>query len=87
MAEQLANGVQCTNPHWIGNNPAWDIKLSNGLVHTDVTRVEMAAALRVLHEQGKLHLYDTYIDVVRQCHIEGYNRWHTACQGAQHAHG
>lgn len=87
MVEKLANKVQCNNPHWIGNNPAWDITLSNGIRHTGVTRIEIGAALRGLYNQGKLHLYDTYIDMVRQCHLDGYNLWHTTCQGAQHANG
>lgn len=87
MAEKPANTVQCNNPHWVGNNPAWDITLSNGIVHVGVTRIEIGAALRALYHQGKVRLYGTYIDVVRQCHIEGYNLWHTTYGGAQNANG
>lgn len=74
MAEKVA---ECSNPHWIGDSPAWDITLSNGVVHKDVTHNEIRLALGELYSRGKLHLYSTYIDVVRQCHIESYNLWHT----------
>lgn len=85
MNKESAGEAHCHNPHWIGNNPAWDITLSNGIVHRSVTRIEIGAALRELHDQGKLALYDTYIDVVRQYHIDGYNLWHTNRQEAQQA--
>jgi len=70
--------VICENPHWVGDEPAWDITLTNGETHKDVTRKEIERALSELVNRGDLHHYSSYIDVVRQCHIDGYNKYHTS---------
>ena len=67
-----------SNPHWIGNYPAWDITLTNGDVHKDVTQKEIQFAINQLRNQGKLHHYSTYIDVVRKKHINWYNEYHVS---------
>ena len=71
------NQAIVTNPHWIGNSPAWDIILTDGTTHKDITKSEITQAMCMLYDMGKVNLYDTYIDIVRQFHIDGYNRLHT----------
>lgn len=34
------------NPHWIGDQPAWDIRLINGDIHRGVTAREVIAVSR-----------------------------------------
>jgi hypothetical protein len=29
------------NPHWVGNDPAWDIRLINGDIHRSVTKSDI----------------------------------------------
>lgn len=61
----MSKGVAiCGNPHWIADHPAWDITLTNGETHKDVTRKEIGLALRELVNRGELHTYESYIDGV-----------------------
>jgi hypothetical protein len=68
-----------TNPHWVGNEPAWDIVLTNGDTHRNITRKEIWAAIMDLKREGKVFVpaYSEHIDVVRQYHIDFYNTHHT----------
>ena len=70
--------VRCDNPHWVGDQAAWDITLSDGTVHKDVTRRQIGEALQELYARGELHTHDLYIDVVRHCHILNYNKVYTS---------
>lgn len=70
--------LKVENPHWVGDYPAWDLTLTDGQVHKDVTAREIRVALNALYRRGKIGLYDTYIDVVRRCHMNWYNQYHTA---------
>jgi len=69
--------VLCDNPHWVGCIPAWDITLSNGIKHTSVTKIDISKALGELSRNGVISLYSSYIDVVRDCHIKLYDKYHT----------
>ena len=69
--------VMCMNPHWRDKLPAWDIHLTNGEIHKSVTRKEISVVLGKMFRLGKISLYDSYIDVVRSCHIDNYNRFFT----------
>jgi len=70
-------GATTTNPHWRGDYPAWDIVLSNGEVHKSVTEVEIRAAIRELERLGLVDIYTSYVDVVRQGHIDLYDKYYT----------
>lgn len=69
--------VMCMNPHWRDKLPAWDIRLTNGEIHKSVTQKEISVVLGKMYRLGKIGLYDSYIDVVRGCHIDNYNRFFT----------
>lgn len=51
------------NPHWIGDEPAWDIRLLNGGIHRSVKESEV---LKVSTRR--------YPDIVRACDIEDYGK-------------
>ena len=55
------------NPHWIGDEPAWDIRLLNGVFHRSVTvsQIRMTSSRR-------------YMDSVRECDIQDFGRYHLA---------
>ena len=53
------------NPHWVGNNPAWDIRLLNGHIHRSVIDKDI---LKVSKRSSP--------DIVRACDVEDYGRHH-----------
>jgi len=55
------------NPHWIGNDPAWDIRLLNGVFHRSVTESQIR---KTSSRQ--------YMDVVRECDIQDFGKHHLA---------
>lgn len=67
------------NPHWVGNEPAWDIILTNGDVHLNVTIRDIRKVLQELLYRDKIHNYESYIigGVVRKYHIDYYDRYLT----------
>ena len=68
----------CKNAHWIGNNPAWDIILTNGEIHYNVIDEEIFDTLIKLYNKNKMSYYDLAFDkIVRKNHIELYNQYHT----------
>lgn len=68
----------CTNPHWIGDYPAWDIALSNGILHKCVTERDISKVLVKMHSLGLIRNGEQYVcGVVRKCHITNYNKWFT----------
>lgn len=72
------NDGLCTNPHWIGDDPAWDIILSNGEIHKDVTQRDISRVLVRMHSADLIRNGEQYVcSVVRQCHITNYNKWFT----------
>lgn len=70
--------VGTKNPHWIGDDPAWDVALTNGEIHKDVTRKEICAAIKALKKAApeRVRYHDDYIDVVRNFHFDLYNEYH-----------
>lgn len=72
----MVNEVIANNPHWVGNLPAWDITLTDGQVHKDVTQVEIRQAIRELSNTRSILPATRYIDVVRKVHIDLYNEYH-----------
>ncbi len=67
--------TQASNPHWIGNLPAWDISLPNGEILKGVTRKELALVLQRKARDGLIPLYDSYItDCVRAHHIQNFGK-------------
>ena len=65
----------CTNPHWIGDEPAWDINLSNGVTHKSVTKGQICSVLAEMHNKGLISNGERYVDCVRECHIQNYDKW------------
>lgn len=55
------------NPHWVGEQPAWDIRLLNGDIHRSVTESD----IRKVSSRP-------YMDVVRACDIADYGKHHLA---------
>ncbi len=55
------------NPHWVGDHPAWDIRLINGDIHRSVTASEV---LRLSSRK--------YPDIVRECDVQDYGKHHLA---------
>lgn len=74
----VRGAVLCENPHWIGDEPAWDIALSNGTTHKDVTKRDIQMALSRLYHARKINYYNTIIDVVRERHIKLYDELHSS---------
>ena len=55
------------NPHWVGEEPAWDIRLLNGDIHRSVIKSQV---LKVSTR--------SYPDMVRACDIDDYGKHHLA---------
>lgn len=53
------------NPHWVGNDPAWDIVLPKGQIHRSVTKTDIKRTFGI-----------GYIDVVREKDIQHYGNFH-----------
>lgn len=69
--------LQISNPHWIHDEPAWDITLTNGEVHKDVTVKDINIVLEKLATRGIISHYERFVYVVHQLHIEYYNLYYT----------
>jgi hypothetical protein len=77
VGSELNDGL-CTNPHWIGDNPAWDIILSSGEIHRDVTMQDISRVLVRMHNADLIGNGEQYMcSVVRKSHITNYNKWFT----------
>lgn len=64
LTNQMRKGV-AFNPRWIGNQPAWDVRLLNGDIHRGVTTLDIRKTSK-----------RNYIDVVRECDIQDYAKHH-----------
>lgn len=58
------------NPHWVGNQPAWDIRLINGDIHRSVKERDI---LKVSRRSNP--------DIVRACDVADYGNHHLALAG------
>lgn len=56
------------NPSWEGNEPCWDIELTNGEVHKRVTRTKIGMASYKI-----LDYPFCYMDFVKEMDIQAYN--------------
>lgn len=63
MSEQKMKLAVSFNPHWVGNSPAWDIRLLNGDIHRSVTT-----------EQIRQHSSRVGFDCVRECDIQDFGK-------------
>jgi hypothetical protein len=60
------------NPHWIGDEPCWDIRLPNGELHENVTVAQIRRSSS-----------DPYMIAVRERDIQDYGK---KMQGTKKAH-
>lgn len=67
-----------SNPRWIGEECVWDINLTNGETHSAVSKKDISVILGKLYRANMCGLYESYIDIVRQCHINLYDKWYTS---------
>lgn len=69
--EQLRLGsvaAHAFNPDWEGEEPCWDIELTNGDIHKRVSESKiMSATFKVLDYPN------CYMDIVRQINVDAYN--------------
>lgn len=63
--------VRVFNPDWEGNQPCWDIELSNGNIHKRVTESKIRQATSAVLDYPM-----NYMDIVRQINIDAYNIFH-----------
>ena len=69
---RLANvSARAFNPAWEGDEPCWDIELTNGEVHKRVTSTMIRQAT-----QKVLDYPFCYMDIVREMNIQAYNLLH-----------
>jgi len=64
--EQPANGAveETTNPHWVGDEPAWDINISENITLKDITQKDI-----LLLTRNHVDEYCKYDTIVRRYHI------------------
>ena len=67
--------AKTTNPHWMGDYPAWDIELPDGTIDKGVSFTEIRIAQQRLADDGSISHYKRYVDVVRQYNIDNYAKW------------
>lgn len=74
--------AETRNPRWIGDEHHWDIALSNGAVHIGITRRDISATLQRMLSAGLIATHDSHVDIVRQCHIDLYDKYQTSEVGS-----
>ena len=67
--EEMTTNMRTTNPHWIGDEPAWDIQLTKNILLKDVTERQILYLTR--KHIGESYIYET---VVRQYHIDALKK-------------
>ena len=65
----MRTNMRTTNPHWIGDEPAWDIQLTGNILLKDVTARQILYLTR--KHIGESYIYET---VVRQYHIDALKK-------------